>query len=153
MGYNASDSEKKLLNAGEYQAIIINADIRTTNGNPPKQYLNICFNVPSENENVYTRIFRDSADPTSFNKRRVGQLLKALKITRDIQNDFDLTQTIKDKRCIINLTKEYNDYKACEENNIKFFKESDLQQSDNSQPQVEQPQVNVVDISDDDLPF
>lgn len=148
MGYNAGDAEKKLLDTGEYEAIIINADIRTTNANPPKQYLNICFNVPSENENVYTRIFRDAAIPTEFNKRRVGQLLKALKITRNIQNDFDLMQTIKDKRCIINLTKEYNDYKACEENNIKFFKESNLQQPDNSQPQV-----NVADISDDDLPF
>lgn len=151
MGYNASDSEKKLLNAGEYQAIIINADIRTTTTG--KQYLNICLNVPSENENVYAKIFRDAADQTCFNKRRVGQLLKALKITRDIQNDFDLTQTIKDKRCVINLTKEYNDFTGNEENNVKFFKESDLQQPDNSQPQVEQPQVNVVDISDDDLPF
>lgn len=146
MGYNASDSEKKLLNAGEYQAIIINADIRTTTTG--KQYLNICLNVTSENENVYAKIFRDAANPTEFNKRRVGQLLKALKITRDIQNDFDLTQTIKDKRCIINLTKEYNDFTGNEENNVKFFKESDLQQPDNSQPQV-----NVVDISNDDLPF
>ena len=78
MGYNASDSEKKLLNAGEYQAIIINADIRTTTTG--KQYLNICLNVTSENENVYAKIFRDAANPTEFNKRRVGQLLKALKI-------------------------------------------------------------------------
>lgn len=149
MGYNASDSEKKLLNAGEYQAIIINADIRTTTTG--KQYLNICFNVPSENENVYAKIFRDAADQTCFNKRRVGQLLKALKITRDIQNDFDLTQTIKDKRCIINLTKEYNDFTGNEENNIKFFKESDLQIADTSQPQA---QTNTtVDINDDDLPF
>lgn len=149
MGYNASDSEKKLLNAGEYEAIIINADIRTTTTG--KQYLNICFNVPSENENVYAKIFRDAADKTCFNKRRVGQLLKALKITRDIQNDFDLTQTIKDKRCIINLTKEYNDFTGNEENNIKFFKESDLQIADTSQPQV---QTNTtVDINDDDLPF
>ena len=152
MGYNASDSEKKLLNAGDYEAIIINADIRTTNATPPKQYLNLCFNVPSENENIYTRIFRDAADQTCFNKRRVGQLLKALKITRDIQNDFDLMQTIKDKRCIINLTKEYNDYTGNEENNVKFFKSSDLQAADTSKPQVEQPQPTIV-INDDDLPF
>lgn len=152
MGYNASDSEKKLLNAGDYEAIIINADIRTTNQNPPKQYLNICFNVPSENENVFTKIFRDAATPNEFNKRRVGQLLKALKITRDIKNDFDLMQTIKDKRCIINLIKEYNDYKSCEENSVKFFKQSDLQAEDKSQPQVEQPQPTI-EINDDDLPF
>lgn len=148
MGYNANDSEKKLLNAGDYEAIIINADIRTTNSNQPKQYLNICFNIPSENENVYTRIFRDSANPTEFNKRRVGQLLKSLKIARDIKDDFDLMQTIKDKRCIVNLTKEYNDFTGNEENNIKFFKSSDLQPEDTSQPQV-----NVADINDDDLPF
>lgn len=152
MGYNAGDSEKKLLNAGDYEAIIINADIRTTNATPPKQYLNLCFNIPSENENVYTKIFRDAADQTCFNKRRVGQLLKALKITRDIQNDFDLMQTIKDKRCIINLTKEYNDYTGNEENNVKFFKPSDLQAADTSKPQVEQPQPTIV-INDDDLPF
>ena len=149
MGYNAGDAEKKLLNAGEYEAVIINADIRTTTTG--KQYLNICFNVPSENENVYAKIFRDAADQTCFNKRRVGQLLKALKITRDIQNDFDLTQTIKDNRCIINLTKEYNDFTGNEENNVKFFKESDLQIADTSQPQS-QPQPTVV-INDDDLPF
>ena len=134
MGYNANDSEKKLLNAGDYEAIIINADIRTTNSNQPKQYLNICFNVPSENENVYTKIFRDATSPTDFNKKRVGQLLKALKITRDIKDDFDLMQTIKDKRCIVNLTKEYNDYTGNEENNIKFFKSSDLQPNDDDLP-------------------
>lgn len=134
MGYNANDSEKKLLNAGDYEAIIINADIRTTNSNQPKQYLNLCFNVPSENENVYTKIFRDATSPTDFNKKRVGQLLKALKITRDIKDDFDLMQTIKDKRCIVNLTKEYNDYTGNEENNIKFFKSSDLQPNDDDLP-------------------
>jgi len=152
MGYNASDSEKKLLNAGDYEAIIINADIRTTNSNQPKQYLNLCFNIPSENENVYTKIFRDAAIPNEFNKRRVGQLLKALKITRVIKDDFDLMQTIKDKRCIVNLTKEYNDYTGNEENNVKFFKSSDLQAPDTSKPQVEQPQQTIV-INDDDLPF
>lgn len=152
MGYNANDSEKKLLNAGNYEALIINADIRTTSTG--KEFLNVCFNVPSENENVYTKIFRDAATPSEFNKKRVGQLLKALKITRDVNSDFDLIQVIKDKRCVINVTKEYNDFFQNEENNIKLFKQSDLQQPDNSQPVAQpQPTINVVDIKDEDLPF
>lgn len=148
MGYNSSDADKKVLNAGEYEAVIINADTRTTSGG--KQYLNICLTISSENENVYTKIFRDAASPNEFNKKRVGSLLKALKIKRDIADDFDLIQTIKNKKCIVNLTKEYNDYSGTEENNVKFFKESSLQEEDKSQPA--QPQPTVI-INDDDLPF
>lgn len=148
MGYNSSDAEVKLLEAGEYEAVILNADVRTTSTR--KQYLNICFNIPSENENVYTKIFRDAASPSDFNKKRVGALLKALKIKRDIADDFDLIQTIKNKKCIVNLTKEYNDFTGNEENNVKFFKESSLQEEDKSQPAQTQP---TVDINDDDLPF
>jgi hypothetical protein len=150
MGYNSSDAEKKVLNAGEYEAVIINADARTTTTG--KQYLNICLTISSENENVYTKIFRDAASPNEFNKKRVGALLKALKIKRDIADDFDLIQTIKNKKCIVNLTKEYNDYSGTEENNVKFFKESSLQEEDKSQPAQAQPQPTVV-INDDDLPF
>lgn len=148
MGYNSSDAEVKLLEAGEYEAVILNADVRTTSTR--KQYLNICFNIPSENENVYTKIFRDAASPSDFNKKRVGSLLKSLKIKRDIADDFDLIQTIKNKKCIVNLTKEYNDFTGNEENNVKYFKESSLQEEDKSQPAQIQP---TVDINDDDLPF
>ena len=147
MGYNANDSEKKLIEAGDYEALIINADTRTTSTG--KQFLNICFNVPSANENVYTAIFRDANDSSCFNKRRVGQLLKALNITQDINSDFELIQTIKDKRCIINVTKEYNDYSGNEENRIKYFKQSEIQVT--TTPTT--TPTATIEIDDADLPF
>ena len=143
---NSNDAIKKVLENGDYEAKIINADIRTTNTG--KQFLNVCFNVPSENENVYLKIFREQNNPNEFNKRRVGQLLGALKIYDDIDGDFNLINAIKNKRCIINVVKEYNDYSGSEENNIKFFKTSQIE--DDEQPEQFNPSV---DINDDDLPF
>ena len=142
MAYNSNDAIKKVLENGDYEAKIINADIRTTSTG--KQFLNVCFNVLSENENVYLKIFREQNNPNEFNKRRVGQLLGALKIHDDIDGDFNLINAIKNKHCIINVVKEYNDYSQAEENNIKFFKTSDVQPT--------QPEQSV-NINDDDLPF
>ena len=42
-GYNYTDAEDKVFEAGEYEAVLINADVRTTNSG--KQYLNLCFKI------------------------------------------------------------------------------------------------------------
>ena len=142
-GYNYTDAEDKVFEAGEYEAVLINADVRTTNSG--KQYLNLCFKI--DGGNVYTKVFEEANEPGTFNKKRIGQLLGALKVLDEIPNNFELIKAVKNKRCIVNITKEYSDYKQAEENNIKFFKSSNINEP------VVQETPKLDNVSDDDLPF
>lgn len=122
-----------VADAGEYEVEIINADVRST-GNG-KQYLNVAFKIHSLNLVVYDAIWRDYNVPNEFNKKRVAQLLTAIKFKEDeeIADDFGLIQTIKGKKLIIVVTKEYNDTKQKEENKVKEYKQ--------------------ILVTDEDLPF
>lgn len=122
-----------VADAGEYEVEIINADVRST-GNG-KQFLNVAFKIHSLNLVVYDTIWRDYNVPNEFNKKRVAQLLTAIKFNEneEIADDFGLIQTIKGKKLIIVVTKEYNDTKQKEENKVKEYKQ--------------------VLVTDDDLPF
>lgn len=112
-----------VADAGEYEVEIINADVRST-GNG-KQFLNVAFKIHSLNLVVYDTIWRDYNVPNEFNKKRVAQLLTAIKFNEDeeIADDFGLIQTIKGKKLIIVVTKEYNDTKQKEENKVKEYKQ------------------------------
>lgn len=144
-GYNYSyeDAEVKPLESGEYEAVISNADIRTTQTG--KQYLNISFRVG--NNFILEKIFREKDNPNVFNKTRVGKLLNAINYKEKVADDFALVQTLKNKNCIIAVVKEFDDYKGSEVNKIKFYKQSKLEQ-------VEVQEENFsLDINEDDLPF
>jgi DNA polymerase III delta prime subunit len=122
-----------VADAGEYEVEIINADVRSTNNG--KQFLNVAFKIHSLNLVVYDTIWRDYNVPNEFNKKRVAQLLTAIKFNEDeeIADDFGLIQTIKGKKLIIVVTKEYNDTKQKEENKVKEYKQ--------------------ILVTDEDLPF
>lgn len=144
MAYS-SNYVRQLAETGDYEATLINADVRTTsNGN---QYLNLAFRL-SNNIPVYKKIWRDSIEPTDFNQQQVAELLTALKIEDELEGDFALIQAIKNKKLIVSVVKEYNDKTQKEENNVKVFKPLETQ-SKEPKPQP-QPQV---EINEDDLPF
>lgn len=139
MAYS-SNYVKQLAETGEYDAEIINADVRTTvKGN---QYLNLAFKL-SNNIPVYKKIWRDAIEPTDFNHQQIADLLTALKIEEDIEGDFALIQAIKNKKLIVSVVKEYNDKTQKEENNVTSFKAI----------QTEKPQQPQVEIDEEDLPF
>lgn len=113
-----------LAEAGEYEAEIINADVRSTSkGN---QYLNIAFKINNLNLVVYDKIWRDSIVPNEFNHKRVAELLSALEITEELADDFVLIKTIKNKRLTIVVTKEYNDKRQKDENSVTEYKQLEL---------------------------
>lgn len=133
MAYS-SNYKPVLAETGEYEATIINADVRTAgNGS---QYLNLAFRL-SNNIAVYRKIWRDMVCPTDFNHQQVADLLLALKIDDELADDFALIQAIKNKKCIVSVVKEFNDKTQKEENNIKSFKALQSQ----------------VEITEEDLPF
>jgi hypothetical protein len=123
-----------LAETGEYEAEIINADVRSTpNG---KQYLNLAFKIKTLNLAVYDKIWRDYMIPSDFNHKRVAELLTALKIEEELADDFALIQAIKGKKLVISVTKEYNDKREKEENLVKEYKE-----------------LQDIIVTDEDLPF
>lgn len=113
-----------LAEAGEYEAEIINADVRSTSNG--KQFLNIAFKINDLNLVVYDKIWRDSIVPNEFNHKRVAELLSALQITEELADDFVLIKTIKNKRLTIVVTKEYNDKRQKDENSITEYKQLEL---------------------------
>lgn len=127
-----------VADAGDYESEIISADVRSTTTG--KQFLNIAFKIPSLNLVVYDTIWRDYNYPNEFNHKRVAQLLTALKINDELADDFALIQAIKNKKLIVSVTKEYNDKRQKEENQVKEYKTLQIQA-----PEVE--------LNDDDLPF
>jgi predicted phosphohydrolase len=130
MAYS-SNYKPVLAETGEYEATLINADVRTAgNGS---QYLNLAFNLDN-NIRVYDKIWRDAVVPTDFNHQRVADLLLALNIDEELEDDFALIQAIKGKKLIVSVVKEFNDKTQKEVNNIKAFK-------------------SLVEINEEDLPF
>jgi predicted phosphohydrolase len=130
MAYS-SNYKPVLAETGEYEATLINADVRTAgNGS---QYLNLAFNLDN-NIRVYDKIWRDAVVPTDFNHQRVADLLVALNIDEELEDDFALIQAIKGKKLIVSVVKEFNDKTQKEVNNIKAFK-------------------SLVEINEEDLPF
>jgi hypothetical protein len=124
MAYS-SNYKPVLAETGEYEATLINADVRTAgNGS---QYLNLAFNLDN-NIRVYDKIWRDAVVPTDFNHQRVADLLLALNIDEELEDDFALIQAIKGKKLIVSVVKEFSDRAQKEVNNIKSFKaiEEDL---------------------------
>lgn len=122
MAYS-SNYVRQLAETGDYEATLINADVRTTsNGN---QYLNIACKL-SNNIMVYRKIWRDIVEPTDFNHEQIAELLSALEIKDDIEGDFALIQAIKNKKLSVSVVKEFNDKTQKEENNIKQFKKIEL---------------------------
>ena len=122
-----------LAETGEYEAEIINADVRNTSGG--KEYLNLAFRL-SNKLVVYDKIWRDFMSPSDFNKKRVASLLTALKIEEELADDYALVQAIKDKKLIVSVTKEFNDKLSKEVNNVKEYK-----------------QLQDIIVTDEDLPF
>lgn len=138
MAYS-SKNKPVLVETGDYEVEIINADIRTTaNGT---QYLNLAFKINDIGLVVYDKIWRDYNVPTDFNHKRVAQLLTALKFSEDeeLEGDYALITAIKNKKLIVSVTKEYNDKTQKEENNVKDYKALETTPS--------------VDVNEDDLPF
>lgn len=130
MAYS-SNYVKQLAETGDYEAEIINADVRTTpKGN---QYFNLAFKL-SNNIVVYRTIWRDYIEVNDFNHEQIAELLTALNIEEDIEGDFALMQAVKGKKLIVSVVKEFNDKKQKEENNVKAFK-------------------SLVEINEEDLPF
>ena len=125
-----------LADTGEYEAEIINADVRTTGKGT--QYLNLAVKLLSLNLVVYEKIWRDYMFPNDFNHRRVASLLTALQIDDELADDFALIQAIKGKKLNVSVVKEYNDKIQKEENSIVEYK----------------PLQSVeIEINEDDLPF
>ena len=127
-----------LADTGEYESEIINADVRTTTKGV--QYLNLAFKLTALNLVVYEKIWRDFTCPSDFNHKRVAELLTALKIEKELADDFALIQEIKGKKLIISVTKEYNDKRGKEENFVKEYKQLQTANQD-------------IEINEDDLPF
>ena len=126
-----------LVDSGDYEAEIINADVRSTATG--KQYLNLAFKLKHEtNLTVYDKIWRDYNFPNDFNHKRVAQLLTALKIDDELADDFALIQAIKNKKLVVSVVKEYNDKMQKELNNVTKYSETQ---------QVE------VQVDEEDLPF
>ena len=126
-----------LVDSGDYEAEIINADVRSTATG--KQYLNLAFKLKHEtNLTVYDKIWRDYNFPNDFNHKRVAQLLTALKINDELADDFALIQAIKNKKLVVSVVKEYNDKMQKELNNVTKYSETQ---------QVE------VQVDEEDLPF
>lgn len=126
-----------LVDSGDYEAEIINADVRSTSNG--KQYLNLAFKLKHEtNLTVYDKIWRDYTFPNDFNHKRVAQLLTALKIDDELADDFALIQAIKNKKLVVSVVKEYNDKMQKELNNVTKYSETQ---------QVE------VQVDEEDLPF
>lgn len=126
-----------LVDSGDYEAEIINADVRSTSNG--KQYLNLAFKLKHEtNLTVYDKIWRDYNFPNDFNHKRVAQLLTALKIEDELADDFALIQAIKNKKLVVSVVKEYNDKIQKELNNVTKYSETQ---------QVE------VQVDEEDLPF
>ena len=126
-----------LVDSGDYEAEIINADVRSTSNG--KQYLNLAFKLKHEtNLTVYDKIWRDYNFPNDFNHKRVAQLLTALKINDELADDFALIQAIKNKKLVVSVVKEYNDKMQKELNNVTKYSETQ---------QVE------VQVDEEDLPF
>ena len=145
--YSASQAEKILLDTGDYEATITNVDIRSfTSGT---QYLNIAFYIENFGNFVYDKIFREKEKPTEFNNRRVGQLLGAVKYKADVNSDFELTQILKNRKLIIHVSKEFDNYLGEEINKVKYYKSSDKQTETTAD--ANKPAINIVD--DSDLPF
>ena len=121
MAYS-SEYKPVLAETGDYEATIINADVRTAgNGN---QYLNVAYKLIN---NIVTteKIWRDPIVTTDFNHQRIADLLKALKIEDELADDFALIQKIKQKKLIISVTKEFSDKLQKEVNNVKGYKPLD----------------------------
>lgn len=120
-----------VADAGEYEVEIISADVRSTTTG--KQFLNIAFKIQSLNLVVYDSIWRDYYCPNEFNHKKVAQLLTALQIDDELEDDFALIQAIKGKKLVVVVTKEFNDTKQKEENKVKEYKQ--------------------ILVTDEDLPF
>lgn len=130
MAYS-SNYVKQLAETGDYEAEIINADVRTTSSG--NQYFNLAFKL-SNNIVVYRTIWRDYIEVNDFNHEQIAELLTALNIEEDIEGDFALMQAVKGKKLIVSVVKEFNDKKQKEENNVKAFK-------------------SLVEVNEEDLPF
>ena len=109
-----------LVDTADYEAEIINADVRSTSNG--KQYLNIAFRLEHESKlAVYDKIWRDYNVPSEFNHKKVAELLIALNIEDELADDFALIQAIKGKKLIVSVVKEYNDKLQKEVNNITKY--------------------------------
>ena len=118
-----------LVESGDYNAEIINADVRsTTNG---KQYLNIAFRLEHEsNLAVYDKVWRDFNFPNEFNHKKIAELLTALNIDDELADDFALIQAIKGKKLSVSVVKEFNDKLQKEVNNITKYQQLAVNEDD-----------------------
>lgn len=171
------EEKNSLVKEGKYEATIEKIEKKRFDSGAEK--IQLTWRIRSDVEQQYKNkclfedIWRDKEDKTSYNKKRINQLLGTQEVEEGttFSTDEGLIEFLTGKNAIINVVISFDNYKQTDINRISYYRSSEHKPQrlgqlgqDTSYNQVgsrfESPSINqsnnnddYYDLSDDDLPF